>query len=84
MKEDFMKNNYSVRVDEKGRISIPAGVRKELGLKTGDILFIRSEEKIMHLVKAENPFDVLAEHAVEDYKKGRTRNIRDIMKKRDR
>ena len=76
-----MKNIEFVRMDDKGRVLIPAGVRKSMGLKAGDVLFVRREDKKIRLVKAENPFDVLAERAVEEYKRGRTKNIRSIAKK---
>lgn len=34
---------YSVRVGPQGRVVIPAGIRRRLGLKSGDRLLIRIE-----------------------------------------
>ena len=70
----------SVRVDEKGRLTIPADIRKSLGIKPGDALYCRREGNILQCAKAANPFDVLAEHAIEEYRKGRTRNLRDFAR----
>jgi hypothetical protein len=33
---------------------------------------------VIHLAKAQNPFDGLAEHAIEEYRQGRTTNIHDL------
>ncbi len=64
----------TVTVDSKGRLSIPADVRDELGIAAGDVLFLESdpEHAVIHLAKAENPFDGLARHAIEEYRQGRT------------
>ncbi len=72
----------TVTVDSKGRLSLPADVRDELGIESGDVLFLESDAKhaVIHLAKAKNPFDGLAEHAVEEYRQGRTTNIYDFAK----
>ncbi len=64
----------TVTVDSRGRLSIPADVRDELGIGTGDVLFLESdpEHAVIHLAKAVNPFDGLALHAIEEYRQGRT------------
>ena len=64
----------TVTVDSKGRLSIPANVRDELGIEAGDVLFLETdaEHAMIHLAKAQNPFDGLAEHAIEEYRQGRT------------
>ncbi len=64
----------AVTVDSKGRLSIPANVRDELGIESGDVLFLESdpEHAVIHLAKAENPFDGLALHAIEEYRQGKT------------
>ncbi|MDQ3779877.1 MAG: AbrB/MazE/SpoVT family DNA-binding domain-containing protein [Chloroflexota bacterium] len=69
----------TVRVDDKGRLSIPAEIRTAMGIKSGDLFFLESdpESEIIHLAKAVNPFDGLAEHALREYRAGRTRNLRE-------
>ena len=73
----------AVTIDSKGRLSIPASVRNELGIETGDVLFLESdpEHAVIHLAKAENPFDGLALHAIEEYRQGKTTNIFDLARK---
>ena len=72
----------TVTVDSKGRLSIPANVRDELGIEAGDVLFLKTdaEHAVIHLTKAQNPFDGLAEHAIEEYRQGRTTNIHDFAR----
>lgn len=74
----------TVTVDSKGRLSIPADIRNAMGIESGDVLFLESdsEHKVLHLAKAENPFDGLAEQAEDDYRAGRGRNLRAYAKER--
>ena len=73
----------AVTVDSKGRLSIPASVRDELGIEAGDVLFLETdaEHAVIHLAKAQNPFDGLAEHAIEEYRQGRTISLQDYAAK---
>lgn len=68
----------AVTIDAKGRLSIPASVREELGIESGDVLFLESdiEHAVLHLAKAENPFDGLAAQAVDAFRQGRTTSLR--------
>jgi AbrB family looped-hinge helix DNA binding protein len=70
----------SVRLDEKGRLTIPRTIREELHLEPGDVLFLETDQvsRTLQLAKAFNPFDVLAQHALAEYEAGRTKNIRQI------
>ncbi len=73
----------SVHVDEKGRITLPAKLRQALALEPGDTLFVRLREGTLELVKAENPFDALARHAIKEHREGRTRDLRDVAREWD-
>ena len=68
-----MTQTTSVRLDEKGRLTIHRDVREALHLKPGDVLFMQSDSKTetLQLGKAINPYDVLGEHAKAEYAAGR-------------
>ena len=55
------------KVDSKGRLSIPTSIRGRAGMRTGDVYFIAVEDSVIRLAKAENPFDALADQAIEEY-----------------
>ena len=74
------KKPVPIRLDEKGRICLPAALRNALKLEPGDTLFAHEEGGRVELVKAENPFKALAHHALREHQEGRTRDIRDIAK----
>jgi bifunctional DNA-binding transcriptional regulator/antitoxin component of YhaV-PrlF toxin-antitoxin module len=60
---------------------IPDAIRKQMGIETGDIFFVQVEDSgVLRYARAENPFDVLAEHAIAEHRAGRTRGLRDIAK----
>lgn len=68
----------TVTVDAKGRLSIPVEIRDAMDIKPGDVLFLESDtvHEVMHLAKAVNPFNGLAEHAVQEFLAGRTQSLR--------
>jgi AbrB family looped-hinge helix DNA binding protein len=68
------------RLDSKGRIMLPKRVRDHLGLHPGDTLFLELTDLTLRCAKAPNPFDRLAEHAVEQHKAGKTAKLRDIIR----
>ena len=70
----------SVHVDSKGRITLPAKLREALSLEEGDTLFVRLRGDTLELVKAENPFDALARHALREHREGRIRDLREIAR----
>ncbi len=74
----------AITVDNKGRLSIPVKARKRLGINPGDILFFQERDSILEYAKAENPFDVLAKHALQEYKEGKTISLDDFEKKMKR
>ncbi len=73
-----MSRTTSVKVDAKGRLSIPRELRDELDIQPGDTLFVEREQgrPVLRYALAENPFDGLAEHAEDDHRAGHTRNLR--------
>lgn len=75
-----MANEVAVRVDNKGRLMIPKELRQELQVGPGDTLFIRCKGKVLHCAKAENPFDLLAEHAIREDDAGLTISLRDFAR----
>ncbi len=72
-----MSRTTSVKVDAKGRLSIPRELRDELDIQPGDPLFVEREEgrAVLRYAVAENPFDALAQHAEDEYRAGRTRGL---------
>ena len=52
-----------------------------MNINPGDVFFLNEEETGLHLAKAENPFDILAEDAIRQYKEGKTIDLRAFAKK---
>lgn len=75
-----MAGAVTVKVDPKGRLTIPRRLREGLGIEPGDTFFVEGDEegKILRFAKAENPFDALARHAKEEYRAGRTRSLDEV------
>lgn len=62
----------AVKIDGKGRLTLPKSIRKDININPGDIFYLNYDaaKKQMQLNKAINPFDVLAGEALKEYKKG--------------
>ncbi len=71
----------AVKIDAQGRIAIPAAMRARLGLQTGDTLFAHLDEETggVRLAKAINPFDLLFERGIREYRAGRTTSLHDFL-----
>lgn len=68
-----------VRLDDRGRISLPKHIRQQMGLETGDTLFTRvSSTGSLEMRKAINPFELLAKDAIREYEAGKTKSIEDL------
>lgn len=68
----------TTRVDDKGRISIPASVREQLGLESGDVMFLDVQNKVLRVAKADNPFDALIDEALDEFESGETTSLREF------
>ena len=73
----------AVKIDNKGRVTLPKNMRKALGVEIGDIVFLKYEPRgnQVHLAPAISPFDMLAEHAIKEYRAGHTKAIEELDKK---
>ena len=67
-----------VKVDPKGRLTIPRRLRERLAIEPGDTMFVAWDESagVLSYAKADNPFDVLADHARSERAGGRTKTLR--------
>ena len=72
----------TARLDEKGRLTIPSDIRRALDMKPGDVLYCVQVGTTVQCAKAINPFDVLAEYAIDEYRHGRTKTLRDFARER--
>ncbi len=78
-----MKGTISAKVDNKGRLALPLDLRELMHIEPGDIFFIKPEKNdVLRMARAENPFDVLAKHAIEESRAGKTISLEDYEKKR--
>lgn len=68
-------------IDSKGRLSIPADIREQLGLTPGDVMFFDVEDNVVRIAKASNPFDALAEEARAEHAAGDTISIDEFAKR---
>jgi AbrB family looped-hinge helix DNA binding protein len=77
-----MNTSMTVKTDAKGRFTIPRHVREKLGIEPGDTFFLEVDDArgVLQFTKVENPFDILAEHAVAEYRAGRTKTLRDFAR----
>lgn len=78
-----MGNQVAVRIDNKGRVTLPKSIRAALGVDSGDTVFLKYEPEgnLVCLVRAvEDPIAVLWEHAEKEYQAGRTKDLRDYAR----
>lgn len=66
---------FTVKTDAKGRVTIPRDLRVQLDIQAGDIFFLDIEDGVMRLAKAENPFGLLAQDAIAQYRAGQTKSL---------
>lgn len=70
-----------LKVDAKGRITLPLAIRKSLRINAGDVLFLEKEEAGIYLAKIENPYDILIKDAIDRHEAGKTMGLRAFAKK---
>lgn len=66
------------RVDAKGRITLPADLRKRLDIQKGETVCFRREGEAIVLKKGINPFDAAVEEALREYREGNTTKLEDF------
>ncbi|MDH7479376.1 MAG: AbrB/MazE/SpoVT family DNA-binding domain-containing protein [Syntrophomonadaceae bacterium] len=73
----------TVKVDSKGRVTLPKEIRTILGVKLGDTVFLKADGHSVRLMRAvEDPLVILGEHAESEFRAGRTKNLREYMRER--
>jgi len=75
-----MPTAYTVKADAKGRLVMPRELRDEYGIIAGATFFVERDASGvgLRIARAENPFDALAEHAIAEFRAGRTRTLEDF------
>ena len=76
-----MKENIILKVDEKGRLTLPLKMRRDFNIEPGDVFFVKREKTGIYLAKAENPLDVLAQNALNESEQGNCVELRAFAKK---
>ena len=76
-----MKDNIILKLDGKGRLTLPLKMRKDYNIEPGDVFFVKPEKTGLHLAKAENPFDELVEYAQHERETGKSMELRAYARK---
>ncbi|RCW44109.1 MULTISPECIES: AbrB/MazE/SpoVT family DNA-binding domain-containing protein [unclassified Halanaerobium] len=77
-----MSKKLTVKVDSRGRITIPKEARKTAQIENGDTLFMNLKPGKIEFIRAvEDPVVVLREYSEQEYENGRTKNLRDYAEK---
>lgn len=79
-----MTEKVPVKIDSRGRITVPKKAREKAGIEEGDILFMDLKPGKIEFTRAiEDPLVVLRDYSEKEYEKGKTRNIRKYAKDKD-
>lgn len=68
------------RIDDKGRVAIPAAMRDTLGLEPGDVMVFDMKDQILRIAKVTNPFDALIDEAIDEFEAGSTMSLNAFAK----
>jgi len=71
-------SGMTLKVDSKGRVTIPNKLRENLDIKPGDTLYLNSTDETILLKKAVDPFDMVALEALKEHREGKTISIEDL------
>jgi AbrB family looped-hinge helix DNA binding protein len=69
-----------VKIDARGRLTIPHTIRKQLGIEPGDAFVVDAEAGVLRYIKVENRFGLLAIDAINQYRAGQTKSLRDFAR----
>lgn len=67
-----------LKLDGKGRLTLPLKIREDYNIKPGDFLLVRADKTGIHLAKTENPFG----QATEESRAGKTVTLEDFERQR--
>jgi len=80
-KNDQAKNKAHIaQFDEKGRLTVPKELREALGVTGRETVFMKIVDGDLVIRRAINPFDVLVEEALREYREGKTQDLRSFAK----
>ena len=68
----------SLRVDDKGRVTLPKKLREKMNLVKGDTLFLHEGKAEIILKKGIDPFDAIVKEGLKEYKEGKTTSLDDF------
>jgi antitoxin PrlF len=78
-----MSEAVTVRMDSKGRVTVPPEAREAAGIAPGDTLLLVVRDGRLQFIPVAVAFDILADHALEEHRAGRTRDLREIAAEMD-
>ena len=76
----MLTNAIPVRIDDKGRLVVPRPIREAMHVAPGDVFYIKQKGNELRFLHAENPFDALAEEALEEHERGETMTLEEFAK----
>ena len=75
------KKPIAVKVDAKGKITLPKSIRDKIHVQTGDVVYVEEDGNGgLRIIKG-NPFDVLAEDAIKQHREGKTIPLEEALRR---
>lgn len=78
-----MSKPLAIRIDDKGRIQLPQALRHTLHLEPGDVCFLEMDAGTLRVIRAHNPFDLLARQAIDEANRGEMIPLSQLTPTRD-